>query len=360
MTAKLPAPTHPLALYKDVRAGLAKLVRVDEVKRIRDQASALEFYAYQAKDAQLACHAVEVKLRAARRLGELLKELRKAGRLARGTRGQLNGRSSGGLLKNPPEKNAATLAEQKIDKHLAHTARQLAEVSDHAFEVSLAKRAKLAVAACEGNRAFIAEARRELNIEKKKRRAKREREFAEGTLRASRSLGKKLYGVIYADPPWRYSISGDARPGNEQHYPTMEIADICALRIPAADDCALFMWTTVTHLEKAFDVVRAWRFIYTGAAIVWHKDQAGTGYWIRGECELLLICTRGNVPAPAPGEQLPAHIEAPRTSVHSEKPDVFAHEIERLFPNTPKLEMFARKARPHWDVWGNEVAEANE
>ena len=29
--------------------------------------------------------------------------------------------------------------------------------------------------------------------------------------------------------------------------------------------------------------------------------------------------------------------------------------IERLFPNVPKLEMFARAARPGWSVWGNEV-----
>jgi hypothetical protein len=238
VTAKLPTPTHPLALYKDVRAGLAKLVRVDEVKRIRDQASALEFYAYQAKDAQLASHAVEVKLRAARRLGELLKVLRKAGRLARGTRGQLKGRApSGGSLKNPPERIAATLAEQKIDKHLAHTARRLAEVSDHAFEVDLAKRAKRAVALCEGDRAFIAEIKLELVNEKKRRRAERERELAEGTRRASLSLGKKLYGVIYADPPWRFSNNNDQRPGNEAHYTTMEVADICALPVPAADSC---------------------------------------------------------------------------------------------------------------------------
>jgi N6-adenosine-specific RNA methylase IME4 len=29
--------------------------------------------------------------------------------------------------------------------------------------------------------------------------------------------------------------------------------------------------------------------------------------------------------------------------------------IERLYPNVPKLEMFARKPRDGWDVWGNEV-----
>jgi N6-adenosine-specific RNA methylase IME4 len=32
--------------------------------------------------------------------------------------------------------------------------------------------------------------------------------------------------------------------------------------------------------------------------------------------------------------------------------------IEKLFPHVPKIEMFARKARPGWDAWGNEVPQA--
>jgi N6-adenosine-specific RNA methylase IME4 len=34
---------------------------------------------------------------------------------------------------------------------------------------------------------------------------------------------------------------------------------------------------------------------------------------------------------------------------------VFAEMIEQMFPNVPKLEMFARKPRDGWDVWGNEI-----
>ena len=71
--------------------------------------------------------------------------------------------------------------------------------------------------------------------------------------------------------------------------------------------------------------------------------------------EILLIGTLGNIPAPSPGEQPPQLIAAPRGR-HSEKPAIFAEHIERLYPNVPKLEMFARVARPGWDAWGNEVA----
>src|SRR5262249_14606036 len=38
----------------------------------------------------------------------------------------------------------------------------------------------------------------------KARRIRREQELAAGTKAASTALGQKLYGVIYADPPWRY------------------------------------------------------------------------------------------------------------------------------------------------------------
>jgi N6-adenosine-specific RNA methylase IME4 len=187
------------------------------------------------------------------------------------------------------------------------------------------------------------------------RRREREVELAAATEAAAQALGKKLYGVIYADPPWRYSNPpmGDVTRAIENHYQTMALDQIKALKVPAADDCALFLWATIPLLDAAIEVLAAWGFKYK-SAIVWQKDRAGTGYWVRGQAELLLIATRGNVPAPAPGEQPPAVVEAPRGR-HSEKPNVFAEMIERLFPNVPKLEMFARKRRPGWGVWGNEI-----
>ena len=109
-------------------------------------------------------------------------------------------------------------------------------------------------------------------------------------------------------------------------------------------------------LPAALDVMAAWGFNYK-SAMFWNKDRPGTGYWVRNTVEILLIGTRGNVPAPLPGEQPPQIVEAPRGR-HSEKPDIFAEHIEKLYPNVAKLEMFARAARPGWDAWGNEVAAA--
>ena len=109
--------------------------------------------------------------------------------------------------------------------------------------------------------------------------------------------------------------------------------------------------------EPLLDAVAAfrnsWGFTYR-SHIVWVKNRQGSGYWVRNCHELLLIGTRGNIPAPAPGQQYRSVIEA-NTASHSEKPPQFAEIIEDMFPHAALLEMFARKPRLGWDVWGNET-----
>ena len=46
--------------------------------------------------------------------------------------------------------------------------------------------------------------------------------------------------------------------------------------------------------------------------------------------------------------------EVKRTKRHSEKPEFFQDLIEKV-SEAPRLEMFARRYRMGWDVWGNEV-----
>jgi N6-adenosine-specific RNA methylase IME4 len=42
---------------------------------------------------------------------------------------------------------------------------------------------------------------------------------------------------------------------------------------------------------------------------------------------------------------------------HSEKPDEAYRRMQRLFGG-PYLELFARKERPGWKTWGNEIERA--
>ena len=50
----------------------------------------------------------------------------------------------------------------------------------------------------------------------------------------------------------------------------------------------------------------------------------------------------------------PSVIHAPRRE-HSRKPDEAYALIEQMYPELPKIELFARQARPRWEAWGNEA-----
>jgi N6-adenosine-specific RNA methylase IME4 len=195
------------------------------------------------------------------------------------------------------------------------------------------------------------------NATKSSRRQAREHDLAEATRAASAAIGKKRYGVLYADPPWRfepYSRETGLDRAADNHYPTMTVAELCAMQVPAASNAVLFLWATVPMLPEALSVMDAWGFDYKSHC-VWVKDRMGTGYWFRNCHELLLVGTRGSVPAPAPGEQFNSFIDAP-VSEHSSKPFAFAEMIEELFPSADLLEMFARGPRLGWDSWGNEAS----
>ena len=55
-------------------------------------------------------------------------------------------------------------------------------------------------------------------------------------------------------------------------------------------------------------------------------------------------------------DDLPIVIEAPRRG-NSVKPDEAFTALEQLYGDVRRLELYARKPRPGWTVWGNEVAD---
>jgi N6-adenosine-specific RNA methylase IME4 len=226
-------------------------------------------------------------------------------------------------------------------------------------KIAVSVAAKIADLDHEQQQQIIADPRPDQAI-KKVARQEKEQALAGKAIGQSLAVNKSLYGVIYADPPWRYetfSENGMDRSA-DNHYPTMSMFDMLTLDVPAADNCVMFMWATVPMLPEAIDLLDAWGFEYK-SHICWIKDRIGTGYWTRNKHELLLIGVKGKVPAPAMGTQPPSVIELP-LGRHSEKPAFFADMIANLYPSTPKLEMFARIGRLGWDVVGNEAPDDEE
>jgi N6-adenosine-specific RNA methylase IME4/ParB-like chromosome segregation protein Spo0J len=210
----------------------------------------------------------------------------------------------------------------------------------------------------QGERAILRAAQQIRARKAEIRRAERIVRLVAASNQSAPLLRDRRYPVIYADVPWQHDegTTDPSRHIGSNHYPVMPQADICVLPVSelATESAVLFLWTTSPHLKKAFEVIEAWGFQYQ-SSMVWLKDSIGMGYWVRNRHELLLIASRGNMPHPAPSARPDSVIEAPRRE-HSRKPDEAYELIERMYPELPRIELFARQARPGWDAWGNEVA----
>ncbi len=174
------------------------------------------------------------------------------------------------------------------------------------------------------------------------------------------------YGVILAAPPWQYDISH--RNGSAQkHYTTMSLNDLTSLPVKrlSKPNCILLLWATWPKLaEAALPLIDLWGFKYV-TGFPWVKltgpplptlfgdihavPAFGTGYWVRGATEPILIAKKGTPRFP---DDHPVGILCERMK-HSRKPDSIYEYAEML--EGPYLELFGRRKHPGWDVWGNEV-----
>jgi N6-adenosine-specific RNA methylase IME4 len=139
----------------------------------------------------------------------------------------------------------------------------------------------------------------------------------------------------------------------------MKFADIKALPVPglAADNAVLWLWIVNPLMARGFELLEHWGFTYKGM-VTWAKTQndwvtpfVGCGYWLRGATEHMLLGVKGQV-KPLVKVQ-PTWFSAPVTE-HSEKPE-HSYRVAERYWYEPRLEMFARRKRPGWSVWGNEV-----
>ena len=173
------------------------------------------------------------------------------------------------------------------------------------------------------------------------------------------------YDVIYTDPPWSQK-KGNARkcrPNQEKEldYKTLSMDDIAILHQRASKLCNekhnIFMWAIDKYLHETEKMMKELGY-ELHARFIWDKENGiAPAFTVRFSHEYLLwFYKKGNMLMPSK-EMRGKYTTVLRESStkHSKKPQCAYEMIENMFPESSKLEMFARKTRSGWDSWGDKV-----
>ena len=112
-------------------------------------------------------------------------------------------------------------------------------------------------------------------------RAERNREQVATIAAMDAATGE--YPVVVVDPPWRFAKTrpDDDTQRGQTPYPTMSEEEIAAIKIPAAENCILWLWVTNAHLVTG----EASRILYA-----WGFEPKTLLTWVKGQYDIGLIC----------------------------------------------------------------------
>jgi N6-adenosine-specific RNA methylase IME4 len=177
-------------------------------------------------------------------------------------------------------------------------------------------------------------------------------------------VSRDKFGTILADPPWKFmNRTGKMAPEHKRlfRYHTMTNEEI--LTMPVGDlalpKSHLYLWVPNALIDLGLQVVKSWGFEYK-TMLIWYKirkdggpDRRGVGFYFRNVTEVILFGTRGKFRTLQPGRSQENIIKSQKRG-HSIKPDELYPIIESCSIG-PYLELFARRKRPGWISWGDEV-----
>jgi len=323
-----------LVKYDAACRAIAEARNIDEVKGMADKAAAMLEYARQAKNKELEGHAAEIRLRAERRLGQMLKEQRET--VGLGKPGRKIDITSGEVVISRPE-----LKELGIDHKLSSRAQQMAAVPEKEFEEKLTELK---------DEIEQSTSRITTNILKRGEQKERDKNLA--------NYSKPLdgtYSTIVIDPPWEMQkITRAVRPNQVgMDYPTMNYEELKEFPVKGivAENCMLFLWTTQKHLPFSFDLLEEWGFKYI-FTMVWHKPGGIQPYNLpQYNCEFVLFGRKGGIDF-LDTKAFPTCFNGARRE-HSRKPTEFYEMISRVTPG-PRIDIFSREKRDGFTGWGNQ------
>jgi N6-adenosine-specific RNA methylase IME4 len=217
------------------------------------------------------------------------------------------------------------------------------------------------------------------------------------------------FDVIVADCPWPFTDKlkmSDIKRGAQANYSTMTISDI--QQLPIKDICnpigaVLCLWVPSSLLQEGLDTMKAWGF-HQKQTYIWVKTKRqlftdfskwikksvlkhpqivydefaykraiqaiidsvaniglacelafGMGRLFRQTHELCLIGTSSNAIYKQLQNKSQRSVCFAENLKHSAKPEALQDSLEIMFPDSKKIELFARRIRPGWTCLGNEI-----
>lgn len=221
------------------------------------------------------------------------------------------------------------------------------------------------------------------------------------------------YNVVVADPPWFFFDAlkmSNVKRGAESQYQTLSFTDIKNLPVKhiVSDDAVLALWVPGSLLQEGLDTMKAWGFeqkqvhvwvktkkdplgdlvkylkvptkkeykataykfdliknviLGTKKILNWYDLNNvlafGMGRLFRQTHELCLIGTRGSPYKNLKNKSQRSVHFAPVTK-HSAKPENLQDMLDIMFPESNKIELFARRERPGWKCLGNQCPSSKD
>lgn len=230
------------------------------------------------------------------------------------------------------------------------------------------------------------------------------------------------FQIIVSDPPWAFKdklTMSEVKRGAASQYRTLTINDIKNLDVKSLIDpsgAILALWVPSSLLQEGLDTMKAWGFKHK-QTYVWVKTKKVPFADLKKDLYKSVIATKSLLEDMSPKDQKKMWREAAgaiagrarllgaslekilsfgmgrlfrqtheicligvsnnkiykklknksQRSVcfypnlkHSAKPEHLQDSLETMFPNTTKLEMFARRVKNDWTCVGNEVCSGED